>query len=1055
MYNLESRSENRMTYPLISEYVEAVRNAEDNFDKLRNLRAVTDDNGNPVMTSGNFAVVFKMQDEKNDKLYAVKCFLKDQPNRAENYRMIAEELEYVSSSFLTKFQYLDNELFVDAAHADGEEFPVLLMDWVEGTNLDQYIRQHLHDTYQLHLLAYQFSRLALWLMPQPFAHGDLKPDNIMVREDGTLVLIDYDGMFVQAMKGQKARKMGSPDFRHPACTEDTFNEHIDDFSLASILLSLRVIAEEPALLEKYGAADRLLFSEKDYKNIHDCQLLKDIFPSECPEVNTLVGLFIIALTQSDLSNVSFRLLSLERPKEPEIEIISTEVTEEDKKDAWTDEFGVKYSKDGKKLLGSTDYYSLKNYTIRQGTRCICDAAFAGDSFSHPSLQSITIPDSVTSIGDRAFYSCKSLQSVTIPKSVINIKGNPFAYCPAKVINHSKHFTIFEGNLYTSDRRKLISYLSKEKNFIIPDSVTSIGNYAFEHCWSLQSVTIPNSVTSIGNRAFEDCLFLQSVTIPDSVTSIGDYAFSGCSFLHSVTIPNSVTSISDHAFWWCKSLQSVTIPESVINIKGNPFAYCPAKVINHSNHFTIFEGNLYTSDRRKLISYLSKGENFTIPDSVTSIGNSAFEDCDSLQSVTIPDSVTSIGDWAFYGCRSLLSVTIPDSVTSIGNRAFDSCTSLQSVTIPNSVTSIGDEAFSGCSFLQSVSIPDSVTSIGDYAFSSCSFLQSVTIPNSVTSISDHAFWGCKSLQSVTIPDSVTSIGDSAFDECSSLQSVTISDSVTSIGDCAFSGCSSLQSLTIPESITNIKGNPFYNSPARVINHSNHFTIFEGNLYTSDRRKLISYLSKGENFTIPDSVTSIGVSAFYGCSSLHSVTIPDSVTSIGVSAFYGCSSLQSVTIPDSVTSIGYRAFRGCESLHSVTIPDSVTSIGDSVFENCSSLQSVTIPDSVTSIGLGAFLGCKSLQSVTIPDSVTSIGLGAFLGCKSLHSVTIPDSVISIGVSAFRGCSSLHSVTIPDSVTSIGDSAFWLCTSLQSIFISHKTYDRLKFKLRRYSSKIKFTD
>ena len=318
MYNLESRSENRMTYPLISEYVEAVRNAEDNFDKLRNLRAVTDDNGNPVMTSGNFAVVFKMQDEKNDKLYAVKCFLKDQPNRAENYRMIAEELEFVSSSFLTKFQYLDNELFVDSANADGEEFPVLLMDWVEGTNLDQYIRQHLHDTYQLHLLAYQFSRLALWLMPQPFAHGDLKPDNIMVREDGTLVLIDYDGMFVQAMKGQKARKMGSPDFRHPACTEDTFNEHIDDFSLASILLSLRVIAEEPALLEKYGAADRLLFSEKDYRNIHDCQLLKDIFPSECPEVNTLVGLFIIALTQSDLSNVSFRLLSLERPKEPEL-----------------------------------------------------------------------------------------------------------------------------------------------------------------------------------------------------------------------------------------------------------------------------------------------------------------------------------------------------------------------------------------------------------------------------------------------------------------------------------------------------------------------------------------------------------------------------------------------------------------------------------------------------------------------------------------------------------------------------------------------------------------
>ena len=588
-----------MTYPLISEYEEAVRNAEDNFDKLRDLRPVTDDNGNPVMTSGNFAVVFKMRDEKNDKLYAVKCFLKDQPNRAENYRMIAEEPEFVSSSFLTKFQYLDNELFVDSANADGEEFPVLLMDWVEGTNLDQYIRQHLHDNYQLHLLAYQFSRLAMWLMPQPFAHGDLKPDNIMVREDGTLVLIDYDGMFVPAMKGQKAREMGSPDFRHPARTEETFNEHIDDFSLASILLSLRVIAEEPALLEKYGAADHLLFSEKDYRAINDSQLLKDIFPAECSEVNTLVGLFIIALTQSDLSNVSFRLLSLERPKEPEIEIISTEVTEEDEKDAWTDEFGVKYSKDGKKLIDCTDD-NLTSYTIRQGTRIICDGAF----FFVRSLQSVTIPDSVTSIGDSVFWGCESLQSVTIP-----------------------------------------------------DSVTSIGDEAFYRCSSLQSVTIPDSVTSIGDSAFYDCSSLQSVTIPDSVTSIGDCAFYGCSSLQSVTIPDSVTSIGDSAFCGCKSLHSVTIPESVTIIKGNPFLNCPARVINRSKHFTIFEGNLYTSDRRKLISYLSKGEYFIIPDSVTSIGFGAFYDCSSLQSVTIPDSVTSIGNGAFEGCGSLQSIFI--------------------------------------------------------------------------------------------------------------------------------------------------------------------------------------------------------------------------------------------------------------------------------------------------------------------------------------------------------------------------------------------------------------
>ena len=548
-----------MTYPLISEYVEAVRNAEDNFDKLRDLRPVTDDNGNPVMTGGNFAVVFKMRDEKNDKLYAVKCFLKDQPNRAENYRMIAEELEFVSSSFLTKFQYLDNELFVDSANADGDEFPVLLMDWVEGTNLDQYIRQHLHDSYQLHLLAYQFSRLALWLMPQPFAHGDLKPDNIMVREDGTLVLIDYDGMFVPAMKGQKAREMGSPDFRHPARTEDTFNEHIDDFSLASILLSLRVIAEEPDLLEKYGAADRLLFSEKDYRAIHDCQLLKDIFPSECPEVNTLVGLFIIALTQSDLSNISFRLLSLERPKEPEIEIISTEVTEEDEKDAWTDKYGVKYSKDGKKLIECTDD-NLTNYTIRQGTRCIGYKAF----YYCSSLQSVSIPKSVTSIGYRAFYYCPSLQSVTIPDSVTSIGDSAFKDCESL-----QSVTIPES--VTSIGRRVFYGCSSLQSVTIPDSVTSIGDSAFESCSSLQSVTIPNSVTSIGDGAFESCSSLQSVAIPDSVTSIGCRAFYGCSSLYSVTIPDSVTRIGNGAFACCKSLDSATIPYSATYFDNSVFA----------------------------------------------------------------------------------------------------------------------------------------------------------------------------------------------------------------------------------------------------------------------------------------------------------------------------------------------------------------------------------------------------------------------------------------------------------------------------------------------------
>ena len=218
-------------YPLISEYIVSIKSAEDNLKELSYLRPVLGDDGEPVMTSGNFAVVFKMEDERKGKSYALKCFTKEQEGRAEAYRQIAEELKDIYSPYLTSVRYLDNELFVDTKQTDETEFPVLLMDWVDGKTLDKYLRENLDDKYALEMLAYRFSQLAQWLIPQSFAHGDLKPDNILVREDGTLVLVDYDGMYVPAMKGQKARELGSPDFRHPLRTENDFDEHIDEIPM--------------------------------------------------------------------------------------------------------------------------------------------------------------------------------------------------------------------------------------------------------------------------------------------------------------------------------------------------------------------------------------------------------------------------------------------------------------------------------------------------------------------------------------------------------------------------------------------------------------------------------------------------------------------------------------------------------------------------------------------------------------------------------------------------------------------------------------------------------
>ncbi len=285
-----------MNYPLISEYIESIKSAEDNFEELSYLRPVLGDDGLPIMTSGNFAVVFKMKDKQSGKFYAVKCFTKEQEGRAEAYREIAKALENVSSPYILSIRYLDKELFVDTDQTTETEFPVLLMDWVEGKTLDKYLRENLDDKFALEMLAYRFSQLAQWLIPQPYAHGDLKPDNILVREDGSLVLVDYDGMYVPFMKGQKARELGSPDFCHPLRTENDFDEHIDDFPLISILFSLKAISVSPQLLDKYGTNDRLLLSRMDYLAINKCDVIKLIFPSENNELNRICSTFIIILS---------------------------------------------------------------------------------------------------------------------------------------------------------------------------------------------------------------------------------------------------------------------------------------------------------------------------------------------------------------------------------------------------------------------------------------------------------------------------------------------------------------------------------------------------------------------------------------------------------------------------------------------------------------------------------------------------------------------------------------------------------------------------------------
>ena len=525
-----------MQYPLISEYLAAIRDAHDNLDKLSHLVPVLDKYGEPYRSSGAFAVVFKMKDEQTGKCYALKCFTEEQEGRAEAYRKIAEELEFVDSPYITSVKYLEKELFVDS-NCENEEFPVLLMDWIEGETMETYIAANYTDTHAMAMLCYRFYKMAVWLRSQSFAHGDIKPDNIMVRPDGTLTLVDYDGMFVPAMKGQKSPTIGTKDFSHPLRTVDDFDETIDDFALASIALSLKAISLDPSLLHTYGASDRLLFSAADYLDLSKSNTftaLQGLLADE--EARTLLSMFLLASAKKNLSMCSFRLFGVQKPKEEDVqkskvkevqkpkneEVWSTEVINDDLKNAVEDEFGVKYSKDWKRLLKAP--LGLEGeYSIRKEVKVIGNSAF----WLCSSLTNINIPNSVTNIGNEAFSGCKSLTKITIPSSVVNMNGNPFLGWDGDLYNESEGFIYEQQVLFNKDKTTLIAYRSKDTNYSISNSVTNIGKYAFFDCKSLTSINIPNSVTNIGDRAFKGCISLTKINIPNSVTNIGRSAFRFC------------------------------------------------------------------------------------------------------------------------------------------------------------------------------------------------------------------------------------------------------------------------------------------------------------------------------------------------------------------------------------------------------------------------------------------------------------------------------------------------------------------------------------------------
>ena len=745
-------------------------------------------------------------------------------------------------------------------------------------------------------------------------------------------------------------------------------------------------------------------------------------------------------------------------------------------------------------------------------------SIGSDAFRYcPNIETVSLPESLTTINDGAFKRCSKLTSIDIPNKVTKLNDNTFAYCTSlknvsigsgctsisatafvntssidriTVSEDNKNFTVVDGVLYNKDMTTLVLYPKNcSGEFAVPDTVTTIADYAFYESPNITKITIGKNVKTIGNYAFYNCPALFKVDFGNAVKTIGSYSFAVNDSIESIEFPDSLESIGDNAFiaypdgsYVENKLKSVKFGKGLKTIGNNAF-YRNQKLTNIEftgenltsigsyafyNCIALTELNLkgngetvidfrafYCNDALKKISLAG----------IKTIDNSAFEDCGDLNSVNFGEGLLSIGSCAFQNCRDLNSVNFGEGLLSIGSYAFENCPNIETVCLPESLTTIGSEAFKDCSKLTSIDIPNKVTKLNDNTFANCTSLKNVSIGSGCTSISSTAFVGSNAIEKIivaggnanyssvdgallnkektsiilypksksgefVIPDTVTSISDHAFDNVPNLTKITIGANVKTIGARAFQNCNSLETVIFKDSDTIKKtiGNyAFYKCPALS-------KVDFGNAVKSIGSYSFAVNDSIKSIELPDSLESIGDGAFFCNRKLTNIVFTgENLTSIGSNAFQDCDSLTELNLKgNGETVIDYGAFCGNDALKKISLAG-IKTINNYAFQNCVVLNSVNFGEGLLSIGSCAFLNCPNIETVSLPESLTTINNGAFKECSKLTSIDIPNKVTELNDITFANCTSLKNVSIGSGCTSISTTAFFGASSIDRITVS----------------------